>query len=55
MSYLPAIKDGKILSLKEREKVISDRKSKKLAREVGKRNWREWYETTRFIRSLKGD
>jgi hypothetical protein len=54
MSYLPSIKNGKILSLKEREKFISERKSKKLAREIGKRNWREWYETTRFIRFLKG-
>jgi hypothetical protein len=49
MSYLPAIKDGKIISLKEREKFVSNRKAKKLAREIGKRNWREWYKTVRFI------
>jgi hypothetical protein len=52
MSYLPAIKDGKIISLKEREKVISNRRAKKLAREIANRYWREWYESTRFIRCL---
>jgi hypothetical protein len=53
MRYLPEIRDGKIISLEEREKVISNRKSKKLAREIGRKLWSEWYDSIEFIRSLK--
>jgi hypothetical protein len=55
MNYLPEVHNGKIgKPSKKGDKSISKRKSKKLAREVGKKNWREWYESTRFIRCLTG-
>jgi hypothetical protein len=53
-SYLPPVHNGKIRSSSKRwAKDISNRKAKKLAREIGRRNWREWYESTKFIRCLK--